>query len=275
MIRLSSKSLFLSLSMVAALSAAGQVLAADQQSQDKEDIERMVLRYKGAVGMNPKNSKNRIKLGQAYLLQRKLDDAQLQFEEASKLVPDQAEPYIGIYRVLVQKGDQKGAAQAIKNAAARDPNNADVHFKAGQMSLASDKLDEAIVSFRQSIKLKDTNADVHRELGIALGLKGDVGAQESEEKKALQLQPNDSEALYYLAMAYVQQDKRGDAIKALEKCVQLDPKNAEAFRTLAGVKAASGQFKEAIALAQKAVDLKPADAQCKKTLDKIKAKAPK
>ncbi|MBX9696045.1 MAG: hypothetical protein K2Z81_26900, partial [Cyanobacteria bacterium] len=77
-----------SLLLISLLTMAGLSLpvnAADLSDQDKEDIDRMVIRYKAAVGMNPNNPETRLKLGQAYLMSNNLAGAIEQFEAAKKL----------------------------------------------------------------------------------------------------------------------------------------------------------------------------------------------
>jgi len=63
------------------------------------------------------------------------------------------------------------------------------------------KLDDGIAEFRQSIKLNANYAGSHRDLGAALGMKGDSDGQIAEEKKALQLAPEDADAYFYLGSA--------------------------------------------------------------------------
>src|SRR5262249_43844488 len=112
----------------------------------------------------------------------------------------------------------------------------------------------------------------HRELGAALGFKGDANAQVDEEHKAIQLRGDDPDAYYYLGMAYIQLSKTPEAVAAYEKCVSLDPKNAEAFHILAACLASENQFDKALQAAQKAVDLDGSNADYRTTLKKLQAK---
>src|SRR5579883_841346 len=89
-------------------------IASDISAQDKEDIDNTIIRYKAAVGMNPKNPKNFIQLGIAYLTAGKLDLAAQAFRDAQKLAPDSADPYVGLARALVRQGDKHGALKALE-----------------------------------------------------------------------------------------------------------------------------------------------------------------
>jgi len=75
-------------------------------------------------------------------------------------------------------------------------------------------------------------------------------------------------------MAYMQQNKAGDAAAAYEKCVSLDPKNADAYHMLSACQAANNQFDKALAAAKMAIKLDPRNESYQTTLKKLESRKP-
>ncbi len=135
------------------------------------------------------------------------------------------------------------------------------------------KIEDSIKYYREAIKLNKDHGDAHRELGAALGLKGDSEGQLTELNKALEINSNDANAYFYQGSAYLALGKMNDAEIALKKCVDLDDKNGDAFRLLAGIQAGGGHFQEALGYADKAVAIDPGNKAFLKTQALIKKKA--
>src|SRR5260221_7546103 len=101
-------------------------------TNDKEDIQSTIIRYKAAIGVNTKNPETHCKLGQAYLLNGQTDDAVSEFKKTLALDNKNVDAYIGWARANIRKRDYEGAINHLKEALKHDPENADIHFKLGQ-----------------------------------------------------------------------------------------------------------------------------------------------
>lgn len=270
-------------------------------ADDKEDIQSAIARWKAAVDVNPNNPTTRIKLGNFYLLARNAEDAIHQFKNAARLAPDNAEPHIGLARAYMQNRQIDQAIVEYKEATRLEPNQAEYAYKLGIAYYSRGRDDDAIAAFRQGVKADPKHAACHRQLGALLGLKGDTEAQINEEKKAIELAPNDSDAYFYLASGYFVQAKldqnqaakaakpgpgddgnRGydakdlkyleEARKNFEKSIQLNPQYAQAHHMLAITLGAQKNFDQAVKSEETAIKLEPANADYKQTLKKLRAR---
>ncbi|MBX9685644.1 MAG: tetratricopeptide repeat protein, partial [Candidatus Obscuribacterales bacterium] len=89
--------------------------------------------------------------------------------------------------------------------------------------------------------------------------------------KAIELNPKDADAHYYLGYAYLHQDKLNEAEKELEKAVEIDPRYAMAYHLQAVVMAAKNDFAAAIKSEQQAIALEPDNVQFKSSLKKFQS----
>jgi tetratricopeptide (TPR) repeat protein len=241
---------------------------------EKDDINATIVRYKAGVEANPSNPKLRKGLGNAYLTAGDLDNAIDQFKQAAKLKPDDIESFVGMARAQMRRGLYKESAASLRSGLRVQPNDADAHYKLGQvLTRLSNNPDDAMHEFQQTIKLDPQHSGAHRDLGMLKGLAHDVDGQIAEEKKALELKPDDADSLYYLGNAYAMKNERKDAAKCLQRCVEIDSKNVDAFQLLSGINAADGNFPQAIKYAETACTLDPINKGAKLTLEKVKAAA--
>ena len=74
-----------------------------------------------------------------------------------------------------------------------------------------------------------------RQLGGVLSAKGDFKAAEENYRKALVLQPKDSEAKTGLAIVLISTNRHDEAISLLESAVQDDPTNIAAHYRLSSL----------------------------------------
>jgi tetratricopeptide (TPR) repeat protein len=257
--------------LVAAASLSFNLAAS---ADDKEDIQASIIRYKEAVSVNRNNPTTRIKLGNFYLMSNNVEDAIDQFKRAAKLDPASAEPHMGLAKAYLKTRALDPAIVEYKEAVRLEPSNADYHYKLGSAYFSKGRDDDAIASFRQGIKANNSHASCHRQLGALLGLKGDFEAQIAEEKKAIELAPNDDYAYFCLGSAYFYLAKPeflGEAKKNFEKSIQLNPQYAQAHHLLAITLGAMKNFDQAIKSEETAIELEPANADYKQTLKKLRA----
>ena len=76
-------------------------------------------------------------------------------------------------------------------------------------------------------------------------------------KKAIKLDPNYSEAHYFLALSYFLTNRYKEALISIKKSIRLNPNNAEAHYTLGQIFMKLGNFNKAIPPLQTAMDIKP------------------
>jgi tetratricopeptide (TPR) repeat protein len=154
------------------------------------------------------------------------------------------------------KGDLANALQSVETAPAdvRDPRF--FGYRA-HLLLAVGRVDEARADIERALQLAPNDAD-------ALSLQAIIAIVQNDKDRALAIAEknvaaNPASATARIALSYAQQSRFDlpGARASVEKAVELDPKNALAFARLAELNSSFGELDAAFAAAQKAVALDP------------------
>ncbi|MDP3794339.1 MAG: tetratricopeptide repeat protein [bacterium] len=128
------------------------------------------------------------------------------------------------------------AAGALRNAIERKADYADAHFLLAQIYDRQGNLSEAIRAAENTKQLDPFGTGIAFQLGF-LYYKGErFDEAEQEFKRAVNRQPNYSNARYFLGIIY---DRKGDtksAIEQFEEIAKLNPDNTEVQRILANLR---------------------------------------
>ncbi len=117
-------------------------------------------------------------------------------------------------------------------------------------------------------KMDAPATDYYRIIDLAkeLELKGDHVAALREWRRAVQFDPEDGKARFYLGVALVQQGQLEEAIAQLQKSVEFDPNNALAYSSLARALAQGGKLEEGIEAYKKSLEVRPKNAMGEQNL---------
>jgi len=117
----------------------------------------------------------------------------------------------------------------LKEAAAKDPKNAEVRIRLGNLLMDNGRFQEAIDAYQEALKLDPNNVDVRVDLGTCYRNAGKPDIALKEYRKAVDLNPNHLNAHKNMGvvLAYDLRDK-GQAIKELEKVLQIAPNAPDA-----------------------------------------------
>jgi tetratricopeptide (TPR) repeat protein len=194
--------------------------------------------------------------------------------------------------VLVRKGDLDEARRQLELAASNAPDYAAIYEDLGSLEALAGNLDAAVELLRKAVKLDPTITTAHRKLAHALtdvGRHDEVdsvmedylaqnedaalvaeGAEhyrkerfseaESVLVKALRKNPENIDAMRFLAMTYHTQGKKlNDAEALLRKATGIAPDFHQAFSNLGRVLIDNGKSDEAITTYQQLIALTPDD----------------
>jgi len=95
--------------------------------------------------------------------------------------------------------------------------------------------DQAIASYHKALDLEPNDPDTHYNLALTLKYKGDAKQAVEEFEAALRLKPKWADAHYGLGATWYDLNDRAAALKELRTAIDLDPANAGARRLLARV----------------------------------------
>jgi tetratricopeptide (TPR) repeat protein len=182
----------------------------------------------------------------AYRIARQMMDQSLM----SMMVagPESAEMHMILGGELARRGDRANALVHFREAIRLKPSLPGAHFQiAEQMRSSPDPAlnAQAEDEYKAALRVNPYDELAWRELGGILNAKGEFQAAEDNYRKALALQPNDSEAKTGLAIVLIATNRNSDAIPLLESALKDDPTNMTAHYRLSGLYRRAGRAADA------------------------------
>ena len=162
--------------------------------------------------------------------------------------PDSAEMHMIMAGELARQGDGANAIAQYREAIKLNPMVPGAHFQlAEQLRTSPDPAlnAQAEDEYKAAIKVNQYDALSWRQLGGIMTAKGDFKAAEEDYKKALALQPKDSEAKTGLAIVWISMNRTDEAISLLESAINDDPTNIVAHYRLSGLYRRAGRTADA------------------------------
>ncbi len=220
------------------------------------DVEAAIGEFEAALELDPGNAEAHVKLGLIFIDKARYAEAATHFEAALAAEPDNDAASGGL--CVAYAFDQPDRAEAQCQAALeRQPNNADVHNGLGIALAMQRRYDEAVVAFKEAIRLASDHPWAHNNLGYTYLQQGRLDEAIAELNVALRLNPENALAHNNLGIAYARQGKYDQAIPAYEKALEIDPSIAGAYYDLGLIYRDLGQNENAIASFGKYLELYP------------------
>jgi adenylate cyclase len=162
------------------------------------------------------------------------------------------------------------AQQLAKEAIALDPNYAfayktlgTAHAQAmfrGISKNPQESFKRAIGLFRKAIELDDSLAIAHASLGLWSIFARQYDTAMAEGKRALELEPNSADVIFYYAYILSLTGRPEEAIPFFEEALRLNPKPPRSYLSgFAVTLRDSGQYEEAIVQAKRVIEQEPND----------------
>ena len=167
------------------------------------------------------------------------------FTHTLALDPDNAVAHHCLGAELLQAGHPREAMSHFEAALRVVPGFSDARLDYGGALAMLRRYDEAIVQFREALRLRDT-AGVRHNLGLALMHLGRVDEAVAEYRAALREDPDHYESLVELATTLGERGQIAEADLLLRRAVRLQPGAARPRRMLAATLTLEGQVEEAI-----------------------------
>jgi tetratricopeptide (TPR) repeat protein len=162
--------------------------------------------------------------------------------------PDSPEMHMLMAGELGREGDHTNAIAQYREAIRMNPMLPGAHFElAEQLRTSTDPAlnAQAEDEYKAAIKVNQYDELSWRQLGGIMSAKGDFQAAEEDYKKALALQPKDSEAETGLAIVWISMNRTNQAISLLESALKDDPTNVVAHYRLSGLYRRAGRAEDA------------------------------
>ena len=159
---------------------------------------------------------------------------------------------------MLAKQDKLDEAMASYQQALRlKPNYPEAHSNLGNALQEQGRLDEAVASCQQALRLKPDSAEAHHNLGLVLAKQDKLDEAVASFQQTLRLKPDYPDAHNNLGIVLEKQDKLDEAMASYQQALRLKPDYPEAHNNLGIVLEKQGRLDEAVACYQQALRLKP------------------
>jgi tetratricopeptide (TPR) repeat protein len=162
--------------------------------------------------------------------------------------PDGARMHEMMGRELARHGDEAQAIVNLREALKINPHLPAAHFELGELlsNSTNDALKaQAEAEFQAAIADNPADEQAHLMMGAAAAKRGDTKAAFSEDTKAVELQPNDADALVELGKILMTMNENEKAQETFERAVKAEPTNTVARYRLSVLYRRQGKTAEA------------------------------
>jgi tetratricopeptide (TPR) repeat protein len=161
-----------------------------------------------------------------------LRQAMQEYETASRLNPDFAEPYYNLGNLYRESGRLNTAMEYYRSALQRNPNYALAWNNLGLGYYVQGKLPEALDALKKTTQLKPYYVQAHNNLGVVYNAMGQPQNALREFQAAITLKPDYIDAYHNLGKTYAGMGRIPQAIQAFEQALQINPNDQQAHRAL-------------------------------------------
>lgn len=208
--------------------------------------------------LNPSSIPHLQVLGHALIKQERLVDARREVEFALKIAPDYAALYEDLGSIDGLEGKFDDAVTHLQRAIQMDPKQARFHKKLAQALVSAGRSDEVDDAFSEFLE-RDEEAAL-----VAIGAEHwrSDRKKEAEEsfKKALRTNPQNVDAMRFLAICYHESGERWvDAEALLRRALDIAPDFHQAWHNLGSLLIDCQKWAEAVKAFSTLVELKPQD----------------
>lgn len=209
-----------------------------------------------ALELRPKQPHLHEDLGTTLALQGRAAEAVPCFEQAIELDPTLPLPHKKLGRVLAALGKGQEADQAFEEYFDRDPDKGAVAVGADHLKAGRDQ--EAVASLRDVLRQDPDNVDAMLFLALAYR-KLDERKDDAEAllRRATQLAPDHVPAWLNLGSILAERNKRDEALAAYKQATRIEPGHPGAWSLLANCQAHLGMTETAAASFRRSLKLKP------------------
>jgi tetratricopeptide (TPR) repeat protein len=219
---------------------------------DSGKLDEAVKQYREVIRLTPTIGKPYNDLGKAYALQGKMEDAMMMFSNAAKLNPGLAQARWNLGNAWLLKGKVAEGLAEMKRAVQLSPDDSEAYRKFANTLMVMGKAAEAIPYCEAVVKAEPQDAHAHFMLGSACLASKRLEPAVASFKEAVRLAPDAPECKNALAWIYAtspQAELRNgaEAVRLAEQaCESTQRQKTAILDTLAAAYAEAGRFDAAV-----------------------------
>lgn len=213
-----------------------QLLAAAQAALDQGRFEEAIRTYNRVITLSANQPKTaglaNLKIGNAYMGQRKFGNASIAFQRAVTLNPADADSYNNLGEALGELKQYPRALEAFGKAVALDPKLLKAKYNQAVTYDRMGNLRYSEFVFRSLIKSNPQYALSYDGLAVTLSKAGRAKEAIPFHEKAIALSPRDPSYYYNFAISYLMLGNTAKALEQQEKLKAIDPAIANRLASL-------------------------------------------
>ena len=227
-------------------------------------------------GLSTKSEGDYLKKGRALLAANDGARAILEFKNALKVAPQDAEPYYEIGQAYLRSGDYGSAVASFRRCLELNPRHEAAKLKTAELMASSrqpETLSQAAAQLREVLEASPQNTDAADALAITEWRLGNRDEAIARLQKLLGEFPANLPSSLLLARMKLSQNDLPAAEEALRSAVNSTPQSPEAALALGEMYLATGQSSKAEVELRRAVQLNPKNGQALLALAAIQTSA--
>jgi len=218
-------------------------------------LDDALTRAKAAAAAEPQLATAHYALGMIYRTRNELDEAVQSFSEALRLNPRAAAAEIELAQVHLLQNSASKSLQYARDALKSDPNSIQARLTLVATLISQGNGTDADVELKPLVAQYPQSPVVHSYLGAASLLRNNQTAARRSFERALQLDPNSTEALAGLVSLDVGAKRVAEAKARIEAYLPKAARNPSVLVLAAQVYAAAGDGAKAEGLLRKVIEL--------------------
>jgi tetratricopeptide (TPR) repeat protein len=210
---------------------AQQLLASGQSAQNAGRFDEAITTYNRVIALSANNPRNaavaNLKIGNAYMVQRKFENAAIGYQRATSLIPDYAEAYNNLGEALGELKQFPRAIEAFNKAFSLDPALLKAKYN---QAVTYDRMGNFRYSefvFRNLIKSSPQYSLAYDGLAVTLSKAGRAKEAIAFHEKAIALDPREPSYYFNCAISYLMLKNTAKALEQQEKLKEIDPAIAD------------------------------------------------
>ena len=190
----------------------------------KGDFDLAIADFDRLIGLDPKDITALVERGNAWKGKRDTDRAMADYETAIRIEPHDAPTYRSRGQAFEAKGDFDHAMADYSEAIRINPQDATAHFMRAFALSRKGELDRSITDYNEVIRINPADATAHSNRGILWSKKGDIERAIDDFTEAVRLDPAYTGALAHRGLAYERKRDIDRARADFAKVLSLPPK---------------------------------------------------
>lgn len=237
------------------------------------DFNTAQIMYEEALKLDPGLPDARFNLGILHFNQRKFEAAITNFVTYMVKVGDNSRAHRNIGRSLEQLGQLDGAINSLTKAANLDPENPEILFDVAIVHDLKEDTDLAIATYKRALELNPEYTEARYNLAELMMRTGQTFEATNEFQTILNRVPDHHQALNGMATCYLNQKEYGEAIGLLSRAIAVAPTYPLAHYNMGIAQRSMGNADAAVKSFTEAARLDPSDHASIAAAEQVKARS--